>query len=84
MFEITRTIYSNCERPEQFLVTECFFNLYPGVRFLRSNKLEQLEFKWEKILVFRNLQEKLENYFSKENYKVFIIRKNFVNLKEDF
>ena len=25
--EITRTIYWNSERPEQFLVTECFFNL---------------------------------------------------------
>ena len=34
--ENTRTIYSNSERPEQFLVTECFFNL----RFLISNKLE--------------------------------------------
>ena len=28
MFEITRTIYSNSERSEQFLVTECFFNLF--------------------------------------------------------
>ena len=28
MFEITRTIYSNIERSEQFLVTECFFNLF--------------------------------------------------------
>ena len=27
-FEITRTIYSNRERSEQFLVTECFFNLF--------------------------------------------------------
>ena len=27
IFEITRTIYSNIERPEQFLVTECFFYL---------------------------------------------------------
>ena len=26
-FEITRTICSNSERSEQFLVTECFFNL---------------------------------------------------------
>ena len=25
-FEITRTIYSNSERSEQFLVAECFFN----------------------------------------------------------
>ena len=27
-FEITRTIYSNSERSEQFLLTECFFNLF--------------------------------------------------------
>ena len=27
-FEITRTIYSNSERSEQFLVTKCFFNLF--------------------------------------------------------
>ena len=24
----SRTIYSNSERPEQFLVAECFFNLF--------------------------------------------------------
>ena len=28
--EITRTIYSNIERWEQFLVTECFFYLVHG------------------------------------------------------
>ena len=28
IFEITRTIYSNSERSEQILVTECFFNLF--------------------------------------------------------
>ena len=27
-YEITWTIYSNSERSEQFLVTECFFNLF--------------------------------------------------------
>jgi hypothetical protein len=26
--EITRTMFSNSERSEQFLVTECFFNLF--------------------------------------------------------
>ena len=40
---ITRTIYSKSERSEQFLVTDCFFN-----SFLRSNKLEQIEFKLDK------------------------------------
>jgi hypothetical protein len=46
--EITRTIYSNSERSEQVLVTECFLTC--PWRFLRSNKLEQLEFKLEKII----------------------------------
>ena len=32
----------------QWTVTECFFNLF--LRFLRSNKLEQLEFELEKII----------------------------------
>ena len=27
-FEITRTIHSNTERSEEFLVTKCFFNLF--------------------------------------------------------
>ena len=31
-------------------------------RFLISNKLEQLEFKLEKLLGFRNMQEKLKMY----------------------
>ena len=47
-FEITRTICSNSERSEQFVVTECFLNLFLEV--FRSNKLEQLEFKLEKII----------------------------------
>ena len=29
-FEITWAIYSNSERSEQLLVTECFFQLAPG------------------------------------------------------
>ena len=45
-FEITGTICSNSERSEQILVTECFFNLFLEI----SNKLEQLEFKLEKII----------------------------------
>ena len=40
IFEITRTIYSNSERSEQFLVTECFLTC--SWRFLRSKKSEQL------------------------------------------
>ena len=49
IFEIARTIYLNSEISEQFLVTECFF-LTCSWRILRSNKLEQLEFKLEKII----------------------------------
>ena len=61
IFEITKTIYSNSERSEQFLVTECFFNLFLEVPHNKSsNKSEQLGFKLEKILGFRNMQEKLE------------------------
>jgi hypothetical protein len=35
-FEITRTIYSKSERSEQFLVTECFFNLFLEVSHIYS------------------------------------------------
>ena len=44
---MTRTIYSNSERSEQVLVTECFFDLF-------------LKFLIYKKLGFRNMQEKLE------------------------
>ena len=40
IFEITRTIYSNSERSEQFLVTECFLTC--SWRFLRSNKIRTI------------------------------------------
>ena len=34
-FEIRRTIHSNIERSEQFLVTECFFNLFLDVSHIQ-------------------------------------------------
>jgi hypothetical protein len=41
-------------------------------RFLRSNKLEQLEFELETMLGFRNVQEKLEkNSFKFSSFPVF-------------
>ena len=46
--EITRTIYSNSERSEQFLKPNAFLTY--SWRFLRSNKLEQFELKLEKII----------------------------------
>ena len=46
IFEITRTIYSNSERSEQFLATESFFN-YPlvpnsSIELPNSNRLKKL------------------------------------------
>ena len=37
-FEITTIIYSNNERSEQFLVTECFFNLFLEVAQISKNR----------------------------------------------
>ena len=48
-FEVNITVYSNSERPEKFLVTEYFLTCCSW-RFLRSNELEQLEFKLEKVI----------------------------------
>ena len=45
-------IYSNSERSEKLLVTECFFNLFLEVSHI-----------WKKILGFRNMQEKLEKLY---------------------
>ena len=46
-FEITRTIHSNIERTEQSLTQNGFRTYF--WRFLRSNKLEHLQFKLEKM-----------------------------------
>ena len=37
-FEIAWTIYSNSERSEQFLVTECFFNLFLEISQVSKNR----------------------------------------------
>ena len=79
IFEITRTIYSNSERSEQFLVKEWF--LACSWRFLISNRLEKLAFKLEKLLGFRNLQEKLENMLSvfvPISFCMFLLRKEYL------
>ena len=47
-FEITRTIFSNSERSEQFLVTECFLTC--SWRFLISNSRRALEWREHWIL----------------------------------
>ena len=52
-FEITRTIYSNSEWPEQFFGNGMIFNFFLDVI---SYKFEQMEFELEKkILGFRNM-----------------------------
>ena len=61
-FEITITIYSKSERSEQFLWQSAFSTC--SWRFLRSNILEQIVLRWEKLLGFRNLQKNLGNSFS--------------------
>ena len=48
-FEIIRTIFSNGERSEQFLKQNDFLTC--SWRFLRSNTLQQLEYKLENIIV---------------------------------
>ena len=57
-FEFSSTICS--VRSEQFLVTECFFKLFPGGFSLMIN-WSNYNSNWKKILGFRNMQEKLVN-----------------------
>ena len=65
-FEITRTIYSNSERSDQFLETDFFLTC--SWRFLRSNELEQIEFEFWKFLGgFRNIWIKT-NRIQVENF----------------
>ena len=45
-------------------------------KFLISNKLEQLELNWKKLLGFRNMQEKLEKVISPQE-----VKKQMENLK---
>ena len=49
-FKITRTIYSNIEGSEQFLVTECFFNLFLEVSqilYIRTIKVDIGKNYWD-------------------------------------
>ena len=73
-FEITLTIYSNSERSEQFLVTECFFNLFLEISQILKNR------NWKKLqLGFRNLQEKLEMHFFHKSLVHIIFHKKTPN-----
>ena len=49
-FEITRTIYSNSERSEQFSIAECFFNLFlevSHVQQIRTLKIQIGKKYWD-------------------------------------
>ena len=56
------TVRKNCSSDQNNFWQQNAF-LTCSWRFLISNKSEQLEFKLEKLLGFRNMQEKLENLF---------------------
>ena len=43
-------------------------------RFLRSNTLEQLEFKWEKMIRIRNPQEKMEKVYLIDLFTLALLR----------
>ena len=47
LFEITRTIYSNSERLEQSLVTECFFNLFLQVSQIKTIGSQTVKNYWD-------------------------------------
>ena len=48
IFEITWRIYSNSERSEQFLVAECFFNLFQAcIYLLRICTIPRHNHKWD-------------------------------------
>jgi len=75
---LNKTIYSNSERSEQFLVTECFFNLkflVPGGFSDLKNRTIIRNSNWKKLLGFRNLQEKLEKYVSQRSVDILNINK---------
>ena len=47
IFEIIRTIYSNSERSEQVLVTECFFNLFLEVSHIKLYQIQIGKNYWD-------------------------------------
>ena len=50
IFEITKTVFSNSERSEQFLKTECFFNLFLEVfqtEYMRTIRIQIGENNWD-------------------------------------
>ena len=54
---ITRTIYLNNERSEQFFKQNAFLTIIPG----GFSDLIYVQFNWKKYFRLRNMQEKLEN-----------------------
>ena len=56
-FEITRTIYSNSERSEQFLLTECFFNLFLEVSQISKNNYNSNFDLGEMVFCYQNCSD---------------------------
>ena len=73
----SRTIYSNNEKSYQFLNQNAFLTCSRG--FLISNKLDQLEFKLENILGFRN-QQHFKYVHRKYQEKLYFLKYFFTGL----
>ena len=74
IFEITSTIYSNSERSEQFVLTECFFNLFLDGKIFIS-------------IWFKFLFNPLQYFFGRHNeikkekkFGIFLVLKSRVTL----
>ena len=61
IFEIIRTIYSNSERSEQILVTECFFNLF----------LEVSHISWIRIITIQTGKNYRDLGTCRKSYKTY-------------
>ena len=59
---VTKNVLTYLKGPEQFLVTECFFNLFLEVSQIYKIKTIIIQIG-KKLWGFRNLQEKLEKVY---------------------
>ena len=71
IFEITKTVFSNSERSEQFLKTECFFNLFLEVfqtEYMRTIRIQIGENNWDAVNV-RKCNLFIGNHFDALDFK---------------
>ena len=61
---VPRTIYSNSERSEQFLLTECFFNLLVPGSFSDQINYNNQNSNWKKNIGIQKHAGKVRNCFS--------------------